>query len=269
MRIMIRTAKEQEKMMIAGKKLGEIFDKLKEEIKPGRSTYEIDKIASRLIYESGGEPSFALEKDYHNAICASVNEVLIHGVPSKSKILKEGDIISIDMGNKDKNSFNGDACRTFPVGNISDEAKMLIRCTEECFYQALKVCRVGNHLHDISLAFEKVVSKYGYSLVKEYGGHGIGTQMHEDPFIPNYYSKTFGTGVILKEGMCLAIEPMVMSGNCEIITSENDGWSVISKDGKLTCHYENDVIITSKGPIITTVDSNVKMHLNTLEDGIE
>lgn len=266
MRINIRTPKEMEKMIVAGNKLGAIFDQIKNEIKPGVSTDHLDKVADRLIRESNGIPNFSLVDGYYNAICASVNEVLIHGVPSKSKILKEGDIVSIDMGNKDQNGYNGDACRTFAVGNVSDEAKLLIRCTEECFYEALKVCQVGRHLHEISQAFEYVVSKYGYSLVEEYGGHGIGTDMHEDPLVPNFYKKGYSYDPILKEGMCLAIEPMVLQGSKEIINSDEDGWSVISKDGKLTAHYENDVIITKKGPIITTVDSNVKRHLDNMEE---
>lgn len=264
MSISRKSYQEQQKMIVAGRKLASVFDKLQPEIRPGRSTYEIDKIADRLIRETGGIPSFKLEEDYSYAICASVNEVLIHGVPSKTKILKEGDILSIDMGNLDSNGYNGDACRTFAVGNISDEAKELISCTEECFYQALKVCQIGHHLYEISMAFEKTVAKYGYSLVDEYEGHGIGTVMHEDPGIPNHYDSSMGLGPFLKEGMCLAIEPMVLSGSREIDTLD-DGWSVVSRDRKLTAHYENDIIITKDGPIITTIDSNVKRHLEQME----
>lgn len=263
--ITIRTKQEMEKMVVAGNKLGAIFDKIAPEIRPGRTTYEIDKLITRYIKESGGKPNFALEDGYHNAICASVNEVLIHGIPSKSVVLKEGDILSIDMGNLDDNGYNGDACRTFPVGNVSDEAKRLIRCTEECFYAAYQVCYPGRHLYEISQAIQRTADKYGYSLVKEYGGHGIGREMHEDPFIYNYWLPSLGLGPILREGMCLAIEPMVMSGSSEIMT-EKDGWGVVSADRKLTCHYENDVIITENGPVITSVDSNVRRHLKDMED---
>lgn len=264
MSISRKSYQEQQKMIVAGRNLAWVFDKLAPEIRPGRSTYEIDKIAERLIRETGGTPSFKLEDGYDYAICASVNEVLIHGVPSKSKILQEGDILSIDMGNVDSNGYNGDACRTFAVGNISDEAKKLISCTEECFYEALKVCLIGHHINEISMAYERTVAKYGYTLVQEYEGHGIGTEMHEDPSVPNHYDQSMGLGPFLKEGMCLALEPMVLSGRCEIDTLD-DGWSVVSKDGKLTAHYENDIIITKNGPVITTIDSNVKRHLNNLE----
>ena len=263
--IIIKNQREMDKMIEAGNKLGPIFDILAEEIKPGKSTAEIDKLAENLIRQTGGKPNFSLEEGYHWSVCASVNSTLIHGIPSKNVILKEGDIISIDMGNLDKNGYNGDACRTFEVGNVSDEAKRLIRCTEECFWEAYKVLKPGRHLFEISMAIQRTADKYGYSLVKEYGGHGIGKEMHEDPFIYNYYSPEMGLGPYLREGMCLAIEPMVMQGKSDIITL-NDGWGIVSADHKLTCHYENDVVITSSGAIVTSVDSNVKRHLKELEN---
>lgn len=263
MKIVIRSKSEQELMIQAGNRLGSVFDRLQDEIRPGRSTWEIDKIAERLIRETGGIPNFALEDGYHNAICASVNDVIIHGIPSKKVILKEGDILSIDMGNRDSSGYNGDACRTFPVGNISAEASKLIRCTEECFYEAYKVCYPGHHLYEISMAIQKVADSYGYTLLPDFGGHGIGTEMHEDPFIPNGYDSSLGLGPFIRAGMCIAIEPMVMSGRPEYRTKA-DGWGIVSADGKLTCHYENDVIITENGPIITSVDSNVKRHLKEL-----
>ena len=263
MKIVIRNPHEMEMMKVAGAKLGAIFDKLQDEIKPGRSTWEIDKIAERLIRESGGVPNFSLEDGYHNAVCASVNETIIHGIPSKKVILKEGDIISIDMGNKDSSGYNGDACRTFAVGNVSAEASKLIRCSEECFYAAYQVCYPGRHLYEISMALQKVADSYGFSLLPDYGGHGIGSEMHEDPFIPNSYSPEMGLGPFLREGMCLAIEPMVMAGKKEYIT-DDDGWGIVSADRRLTAHYENDIIITANGPVITSVDSNVKRHLKEL-----
>ena len=263
MKIVIRTPREQELMKEAGRKLGSVFDKLQEEIRPGRSTYEIDKIADRLIRETGGVPNFALEDGYHNAVCASVNDTIIHGIPSKKKILKEGDIISIDMGNKDASGYNGDACRTFAVGNVYAEASKLIRCSEECFYAALQVCYPGHHLYEISMAIQRVADSYGFSLLPDYGGHGIGSEMHEDPFIPNDYHPEYGLGPFLRPGMCLAIEPMVMAGKKEYYT-DPDGWGIKSVDGMMTSHYENDIIITENGPIITTVDSNVLRHLKEL-----
>ena len=262
-RISIKNESERKKRIVAGNKLGHIFDLLRREVRPGRSTYELNKLVENWIKDSGGKPNFALEPGYRWAICASVNATLIHGIPSKSVILKEGDILSVDRGNLDGNGYNGDACRTFPVGNISDEAQKLIRCTEECFYAAYKVCLPGHHLYEISMALQKTADKYGYSLCKEYGGHGIGRSMHEDPFIPNYYDSSLGLGPFLRPGRCIAIEPRVRSGASDIITLD-DSWGVVSKDGKLTCHYENDVIITENGPIITSVDENVRQHLKEL-----
>lgn len=263
--IIIKSSSQQEKMKEVGLKLGSVFDKLSKDIKPGISTYDVAELANKYILESGCKPTFKGYSGFPGYICTSVNEILIHGIPSKRDILKDGDIISLDIGNVDSSKFQGDACRTFAVGNISDEAKKLIRCTEECFYEAFKVCKPGARLYEISLAIQKVADKYGYSLVKEYGGHGLGMEMHEDPFIYNYYDPSLGLGPILKEGMTLAIEPMVMSGKNKIEIL-NDGWGVISRDRKINCHYENDIIITSTGAIITSVDENVKRHLKELEE---
>jgi len=262
--ISIKTPREQEMMKAAGLKLGAIFDLLLPEIRPGRTTYEIDKLADRFIRESGCKASFKGFDGFPGSVCTSVNEVLIHGIPSKNVILKDGDILSIDMGNVDMTGFQGDACRTFTVGSVSDEASKLIRCTEECFYEAYKICKPGVHLYEISKAIQRTADKYGFALCKEYGGHGLGKDMHEDPFIYNYYSPELGLGPFLRPGMCLAIEPMVLSGSSEIKTLD-DGWGVVSADGKLTCHYENDIIITDDGAVITSVDSNVRRHLNELE----
>lgn len=251
-------------------KLGPIFNTLREKIKPGISTYEIDKIVESLILSSGGKANFKFEEDYYHATCVSVNDVLLHGIPSKSIILKEGDIVSVDTGIY-YNGFNSDACRTYPVGNISSVAKRLIDCTEECFYNAYRLIRPGVHLYEISKAIQETADKYGYSLVKEYGGHGLDKGvggMHGDPFIPNYYQKELGQGMILKEGMVLAIEPMVLSGLADIIT-DDDTWGVRSKDHQLTCHYENDVIVTSTGAKIISVDDNVLSHLHQMEENID
>ncbi|MFA6861035.1 MAG: type I methionyl aminopeptidase [Bacilli bacterium] len=263
--IIIKSVREQEMMKQAGKKLGAIFDLLAPEIKPGRTTKEIDKLAEEFILKSGCKPSFKGFDGFPGAVCTSVNNVLIHGIPSKNVVLKEGDLLSIDMGNVDSTGYQGDACRTFPVGSVSAEASKLIRCTEECFYEAYKVLKPGVHLYEISKAIQRTADKYGYSLCKEYGGHGLGTSMHEDPFIPNYYDSKLGFGPFLREGMCLAIEPMVMSGSAEIKTLDDD-WGVVSADGKINAHYENDIIITSTGAIITSVDSNVERHLKELEN---
>ena len=262
--IIIKNHDEMEKIKKVGLKLGKVFDELSELIKPGLSTLQISEYCEKLLAKEGCKPTFKGYDGFSGAVCTSRNETLIHGIPSKHEILQEGDIISIDMGNVDETGFQGDACRTFPVGNISAEAKELIRCSEECFYEAYKKLKPGIHLAEISKAIQRVADKYGFSLVREYGGHGLGQDMHEDPFIYNYYSPINGQGPILREGMCLAIEPMVMMGKPDIVILD-DGWTVQSKDGLLTSHYENDVLITSEGAIITSIDNNVKQHLEKLE----
>ena len=251
-------------MIAVGKKLGSVFDRLALEVKPGRSTYEISKKAEEFLREVGCKPTFKGYSGFSGAVCTSVNDILIHGIPSKEVILKEGDILSIDMGNVDESGYQGDACRTYAVGSISAEAQKLIRCTEECFFEALKACYVGRHLYEISMAIQKVADRYGYSLIRDFGGHGLGKEMHEDPFIPNYYSPELGLGPFLRAGMVLAIEPMVMSGSSEYRTL-SDGWGIQALDHKLNAHYENDVLITEDGPRILSVDSQVKARLTDLE----
>ena len=263
--ITIKTKSEMENLRSVGEKLGRVFDRLAREVRPGRTTYEISHLAERFLREEGCKPTFKGYDGFPGAVCTSVNSTLIHGIPSKEHVLKEGDILSVDMGNVDDSGMQGDACRTFPVGNISAEAQKLIRCSEDCFYEAYKILKPGIHLHEISMAIQRVADSYGFSLVKEYGGHGLGREMHEDPFIYNYYETSLGLGPILKEGMCLAIEPMVMLGSPEIDVLD-DNWTVVSRDGKINSHYENDVIITSTGAVITSIDSNVRRHLSELEN---
>ncbi len=261
----IKSQAEQQKMIEVGRKLGHVFDLLKDEVMPGKSTLEISLKAEELLAEEGCKPTFKGYDGFPGAICTSVNDIVIHGIPSSKVILKEGDIISLDIGNVDSSGFQGDACRTYAVGSISDEAKRLIRCTEECFYEALKVCHAGRHLYEISMAIQKVADSYGYSLIRDFGGHGLGREMHEDPFIPNFYIPRMGLGPFLRPGMVLAIEPMVMSGSHEYIVLADD-WGIKAKDKKLNAHYENDVLITEEEPIILSVDSNVLTHLANREN---
>lgn len=255
--IIIKSSDEIKKMEDAGRILGHVFDQLKPHVKPGVSTYELDRLAEKYIRKAGCIPSFKGEDGFPGSICASVNNMLIHGIPSKKVILHDGDILSIDMGNI-YHGYQGDAARTYAVGTISDDAKRLIQATEECFYEAIKFCKPGNHLSDISASISKIAGEYGFSTTKEFGGHGIGREMHEDPFIFNY--GTYGHGPILREGMCIAIEPMIHQGSDKIKILD-DGWGVVSLDGKLTCHYENTIVITAEGCKILTVDENVKAHI--------
>ncbi len=259
--IEIKTDAEIKKMIVAGKILGECFDFIKPYIVPGVSTLKLDHLAESFLRKHGCVPSFKGYDGFPGSICASVNDVLIHGIPSDKIILKEGDIISIDMGNI-INGFNGDAARTYPVGKISSEAQRLIDCTQECFFKAYKEAVVGAHLSNISAKISEVATNYGYSTTKEYGGHGIGREMHEDPFIFNYGER--GHGVIIRKNMCLAIEPMIHEGSCKI-KNLDDGWGVSSADGKLTCHFENTIYIDDDGPHITTIDSIVKGYLSNVE----
>lgn len=225
-------------------------------IKPGVSTLELDKIAESVIRENGGIPA---EKgypsgikgvpDFPGSICASVNDNIIHGIPSKYNVLKEGDIISVDLVVY-KDGFNGDCARTYFVGEVSSDAKRLVEVTKQAFFEGIKYAKKGNRLGDISYAIGSFVRKNGFDVIKEFQGHGIGRQMHEDPGIPNYGKP--GKGIRLEEGMTLAIEPMVVAGLPEICQDE-DGWSIWTVDGSLSAHYENTILITEKEPEILTL----------------
>lgn len=255
--IEIKSKREIELMRQAGLRLGRVFDRLQPLIIPGISTFELDAKVEKFLKEEGCVPSFKGYEGFPAAICASVNEILIHGIPSKSKILKDGDIISIDMGNIYQ-GYQGDAARTYAVGNVSAEAQKLIETAEKCFYAALEVAKPGNRLSDLSHAIEEVARQGGYGLTEDFGGHGIGREMHEDPMILNVGRP--GRGPILRAGMCLAIEPMLNLGSKEVRIMP-DGWGVKSSDGKLTAHYENTILITEAGAEVLTVDENVRKHI--------
>ena len=254
--VTIKNEKEIEKMREACRIANLAQKAIEEAIKPGISTYELDKIAERVIRENGAIPA---EKGYPSeeegvpnfpgSICASVNDEVIHGIPSKKVILKDGDIVSIDLVAY-KDGFNGDCARTYLVGNVSKEAKRLVEVTKQAFFEGIKFARAGNRLGDISHAIGEFVNKNGYSIVKEFQGHGIGESMHEDPGIPNYGKA--GRGIRLEEGMTLAIEPMVIQGKPEILELE-DGWTIISEDGSLAAHYENTILITKNEPEVLTL----------------
>ena len=225
-------------------------------IRPGISTWELDKIAEKTIRENGGIPAEkgypSGEKgipDFPGSICSSINDEVIHGIPSKKVILKEGDIISIDLVAY-KNGFNGDCARTYIVEKTTKEAERLVNVTKQAFFEGIKFAKKGFRLGDISCAIGEYIQKNGYSVVKEFQGHGIGRQMHEDPGIPNYGKA--GRGIRLEPGMTLAIEPMVIMGKPGILQLD-DGWTIISEDGSLASHYENTILITEKEPEILTI----------------
>ncbi len=218
-------------------------------IKPGISTLELDTLVKKFIIDSGGTPSFLGYEGFPGSICASVNEMVVHGIPSAEIILKEGDIISIDVGVIYK-GYNGDAARTFPVGKISPEKARLIEVTKQSFFEGIKHLEVGQRLGKVSHAIQTYAEKNGYSVVRELVGHGIGRKMHEPPNIPNYGKET--DGPIVTDGACLAIEPMVNMGKKEIYMLR-DGWGIVTRDHLPSAHYENTVLITTSGVEILTL----------------
>lgn len=219
-----------------------------EAVKPGVSTAEIDRIAYEYIISQGAEPNFLHLYGFPATACISVNDEVIHGIPSKERILKEGDIVSIDLGAK-KHGFNGDNAATFACGKISAEAQRLIDVTRESLYEAIKVAVPGGKIGDIGSCVQRYCEERGFSVVREYTGHGVGKELHEDPAVPNY--GTAGRGVRLLPGMTIAIEPMINQGT-KAIRRLSDGWTVKTADGKLSAHFENTVAITKDGPVILT-----------------
>ncbi|MEF9934425.1 MAG: type I methionyl aminopeptidase [Clostridium sp.] len=247
--IYLKSSNEIDIMRKAGTIVAETLLKLEEAVKPGITTLELDKIAEEYILRSGARPSFKGYGGFPGSICASVNEEIVHGIPSSKRVLQEGDIISVDCGAYFK-GFHGDAARTFPVGKVSKEAQSLIDVTTESFFQGIKHAAVGNRIGDISSAVQTYAESFGYSVVRDYVGHGIGKSLHEEPSVPNYGKA--GRGPKLAKGMVLAIEPMV---NLGVYTADqlSDGWTVVTTDGKLSAHYENTVAILENGPEILTL----------------
>ncbi|AJD32497.1 type I methionyl aminopeptidase [Clostridium sporogenes] len=247
--ITIKTDSEIEYMVKAGRVVAEALDTLEKHVKPGISTGELDRIAEEIILGRNAKPSFKGYYGFPASICASVNNEVVHGIPNKDRILNEGDIISIDCGAV-LNGYQGDAARTFPVGNVSEEAVKLIEVTKNSFFKGIEKAKVGNRLTDISAAIQEYVESYGFSIVRDYVGHGIGKNMHEDPEVPNFGRP--GRGPKLSKGMCLAIEPMVNIGDFNVKVEPNK-WTVVTVDGSLSAHYENTVAILNDGPKITTL----------------
>ena len=250
MKIIIKSPREIALIKKAGSILADTFDYLKVHTRAGISTKELDKLAESFIRSQGGIPTCKGYEGFPGAICISVNDTLLHGIPSKSIILKDGDIVSYDIC-VTYEGYIADACRTFPVGEISSEAKRLLDTTKKCFFEAVKLVKPGVHLGDISQKIYETGTSEGYTLTRDYGGHGVGREMHEDPFVLNYGEK--GTGPILKKGMVIAIEPMLNEGKVELYTLD-DGWTVKTLDGKLSCHYENTIAITDDGYEILTLE---------------
>lgn len=247
--ISIKSPREIELMAEAGRVVALVHKKMKEVVKPGISTWEIDKIAEEVIRANGATPSFKGLYGFPNAVCVSVNDMLVHGIPSKSIILKDGDIVSIDVGACVK-GYHGDSAWSYTVGNVTDEKVLdLLKVTEEALFVGLEKVKPGNRIGDVSYAIQHYVESHGYSTPIEYTGHGIGRSVHEDPAVPNVGFPHHGE--LIKKGMCIAVEPMVFMGKPHCKTLD-DGWGVVSRDHSWAAHYEHSVAVTEDGYRILT-----------------
>lgn len=246
MAIVIKAQREIELMREAGRILAITHEELKKAIRPGISTYEIDKLGEEVIRSYGCIPSFLNYNGYPASICVSVNEEVVHGIPSKKRILQEGDIVSLDAG-VIYQGYHSDAARTYAVGEIDASAADLIKVTRESFFEGLKACRQGNHVNDISKAVFDYITARGYSAVRDLVGHGVGANLHEAPEIPNF--TRLKKGPKLKAGMTIAVEPMINIGSYEVRWLPDD-WTVVTVDGKKSAHYENTILITEGEPEI-------------------
>jgi len=251
MAILIKSDAEIEIMRTANQIVAKAHELVAKAIQPGVSTYELDQIAEGFIRSQNATPSFLGYGGFPASICASINEAVVHGIPSKQQIIKDGDVISIDIGACFQ-GYHGDAARSYAVGQATDEAMKLIEVTKASFFEGIKYAKPGNHLHQISAAIQSYVEANGYSVVRDLVGHGIGKDLHEEPQIPNY--KPIGRGPKLQKGMVLAIEPMVNVGRFDVRTL-NDDWTVVTLDGSLSAHYENTILITDTGcELLTMLD---------------
>jgi methionyl aminopeptidase len=248
--IELKSQTEIEYMKEAGRVVAKVHEALKSAIKPGVTTAELDSLAEEIIVKCGAVPAFKGYQGYPASICASLNDQVVHGIPGKV-VLKEGDIISVDVG-AFMNGFCGDGAKTYPVGKISEDAERLISVTRQSFFEGLKFCKVGYRLSDVSNAIQTYVESNGFSVVRDFVGHGIGREMHEAPQIPNYGLP--GRGPRLQKGMVLAIEPMVNAGDFHVHVL-NDKWTVETVDGSLSAHYEHTVAVTDDEPLILTYDN--------------
>lgn len=247
--ITIKSQREIELMRESGKLTRDVLDYLKTQIKVGMTTYEIDKLAYDFITKAGAYPSFLGYAGYPASTCISIDEMVVHGIPSKDIVIKEGQIVSVDVGVV-LNGWQGDAARTFMIGDVGEQKKRLVEVTEQCFFKAIENLNDGTPIGNIGNAVQSYAESNGYSVVRALTGHGIGKEMHEDPSVPNYGRK--GTGVRLKKGMVIAIEPMINQGGYQV-EFLSDGWGVVTKDRKPSAHYENTIAITENGVKILTL----------------
>lgn len=257
MSVTIKSAREIELMRAAGEILAKVHQNLGNELKPGMSTFEVDRLGEEMIRSYGCEPSFKNYQGYPASVCVSVNDEVVHGIPNKHHLLQEGDVVSLDIGVIYK-GYHSDAARTHGIGEISQEAALLIERTRQSFFEGIKYAKAGNHLYEISGAIGDYAEGFGYGVVRDLVGHGIGTHLHEDPEIPNF--RQLRRGIKLRSGMTLAIEPMINAGRPDVEWLDDD-WTVVSEDGSLSAHYENTVLITEGEPEILTLTEEEKAKL--------
>ena len=246
--IVCRSTAELERMREAGRLVGEVLTELAAHVAPGVTTADLDAMAEARITQAGATPAFKGYHGYPATICASINDEVIHGIPSGRRMLNEGDVISIDVG-AELDGYFGDSALTLPVGQVSEQAATLLRVTEESLYKAIECVRTGGRISDIGHAVQQHVVGYGFSVVREFVGHGIGQKMHEEPQVPNYGER--GRGPRLADGMVLAIEPMVNAGKPSVKVLA-DGWTAVTTDGSVSAHFEHTVAVTANGPWILT-----------------
>ena len=249
MAVTIKSQREIELMRESNRLLAEVHKALEESIRPGMTTLDVNRLGEKLIRDRGCIPNFKNYNGYPASICVSVNDEVVHGIPSRYRVLQEGDIVSLDAGLIYK-GYHSDAARTHAVGKVSPEKQKLMDVTRQSFFEGMKYAKAGNYLYDISNAIDAYVSQFGYGIVRDLVGHGIGTHLHEDPQIPNFAQKK--RGIKLAPGMTLAVEPMINMGTWQV-EFLSDGWTVVTKDGLPSAHYENTILITEGEPEILTL----------------
>ncbi len=246
--IILKSKQEIEKMRVVNQMVGEVLNVLKNEIKPGITTEHLDRVAVEEAKKRRAKCAFKGYNGFPKSLCTSINEEVVHGIPSRKRTLREGDIISLDFG-LIYDGWYGDAAITVAVGDIDEEKSKLMKVTKEALYRGIEKARAGNYLYDISEAVQSYVESFGFNAVRDYVGHGIGRRLHEDPPVPNYVPSKHDRGPLLKVGMTLAIEPMINAGTWKV-KIRKDGWTVVTADGKPSAHFEHTIAITEEGPII-------------------
>lgn len=258
MAVTIKSERELELMREAGKILAKVHLQLEKELKAGMTTLEIDRLGEEMIRSFGCIPSFKNYNGYPASVCVSVNEEVVHGIPTDKRRIQDGDIVSLDIGLIHR-GYHSDAARTHAVGKISKEAQLLIERTRQSFFEGMKYAAAGHHLHEISAAIGDYAESFGYGVVEDLCGHGIGTHLHEDPEIPNF--RQFRRGIKLRPGMTLAVEPMINIGTADVVWMDDD-WTVVTEDLSLSAHYENTIVITEGKPeILTLTDEEIAAHI--------